>query len=76
MIEFSKFSLRRQFMLTSFLILLIGMLVIGSFLNNRITANVLNETAAVTALFVNSIISPQLQNLVTEENIDASNCFI
>jgi len=72
MIEFSKFSLRRQFMLTSFLILLIGMLVIGSFLNNRITANVLNETAAVTALFVNSIISPQLQNLVTEENIDAS----
>ncbi len=71
MIEFSKFSLRRQFMLMSFLILLIGMLVIGSFLNNRITANVLNETAAVTALFVNSIISPQLQNLVTEENIDA-----
>ncbi len=72
MIEFSKFSLRRQFMLMSFLILLIGMLVIGSFLNNRITANVLNETAAVTALFVNSIISPQLQNLITEENIEAS----
>jgi len=72
MIKFSKFSLRRQFMLMSFLILLIGMLLIGSFLSNRITANVLNETAAVTALFVNSIISPQLQNLVTEENIDAS----
>ncbi len=72
MIEFSKFSLSRQFMLMSFFILLIGMMVIGSFLDNRITDNVLNETAAVTALFVDSIISPHLQSLFTEENIDES----
>ena len=55
-------SLTRQFLVLSFLIMGLGMVVIGLFLNQQITQGVMSQTAAVTALYVDSFISPHLQN--------------
>jgi len=67
---FTKLNLARQFLLASFLVLLVGMLVIGNFVSNKIRVGVLNETAMVTALYVDSFISPHLQDLNAEGLID------
>ena len=59
----SRFSLARQFMLASLAILVSGMLVIGWWVGEQIVAGVLNRTAAITALYVDSFISPRVQVL-------------
>ncbi|MBW8011520.1 MAG: sensor histidine kinase [Chloroflexi bacterium] len=66
MFSLPQLTLSRQFMLVSFLILLSGMLIIGIFLTQQIEMRVINQTTAVTALYVDSFVSPRLQGL--EEN--------
>ncbi len=63
MFAFTKFSLARQFLVLSLVILLAGMLVIGAWLSQQIEQGVLNRTAAITALYVDSFVSPHLQAL-------------
>ncbi|MHC4234185.1 MAG: sensor histidine kinase [Planctomycetota bacterium] len=63
MFAFTKLSLARQFLLLSLIILLTGMVVIGSWVHERIELAVTNRTAAVTALYVDSFVSPHLQSL-------------
>ncbi len=57
-------------MLASFLILLTGMLTIGYLLGEQIKTAVLHQSTAITALYVDSFISPQLQDLFTEDALD------
>lgn len=57
----SRFSLARQFMLASLAILVSGMLVIGWWVGEQIEAGVLNRTAAITALYVDTFVSPLVQ---------------
>jgi signal transduction histidine kinase len=64
MIAFKNLSLSRQFLISSFPILIVGMLAIGSWIGNTITHSVLNRTAGVTSLYVSSFIAPHLQKLV------------
>ncbi len=52
-----------QFRIASLAILLLGMLIIGSWTGMQIERGVINRTAAVTALYVDSFISPHLQSL-------------
>jgi len=63
MFVFTKFSLARQFLVISLIILLAGMLVIGAWVGQQIEQSVLNRTAAITALYVDSFVSPHLQSL-------------
>ncbi|MBI4082942.1 MAG: sensor histidine kinase [Candidatus Lambdaproteobacteria bacterium] len=63
MFAVTRLTLARQFLLVSFLILLTGMVVIGLWVARQIETGVINRTAGVTALYVDSFISPNLQDL-------------
>lgn len=74
--KFSNLTVARQYMLTSFILMLLGMIVIGLWISNLIETAVTNRTAAVTALYVNSFISPYLADLdvdspLTPDQIEA-----
>lgn len=73
MFRFTKFTLARQFMLACFLILLSGMVVIGLSIHQQIERGVINQTAAVTVLYVDSFISPLLQELNHHNSIGTEN---
>ncbi len=70
---FTRLSLARQFMLASFVILFSGMFIIGAWLARRIEIGVVDRTAAVTALYVDSFIAPHLQVLYNADQLDAEN---
>ncbi|MGQ0600929.1 MAG: sensor histidine kinase [Anaerolineales bacterium] len=71
MFTFIRLNLARQFLLASFSILLMGMLVIGAWVGWQIEIGVANRTAAVTALYVDSFIAPHLQSLAHASQLDA-----
>jgi signal transduction histidine kinase len=62
-----RWSLARQFLVMHFGIALIGVVLTGVWIGNQIESTVLNRTASVTALYVDSLITPRLQNLATSE---------
>jgi signal transduction histidine kinase len=70
MFNFRRVTLARQFLLISFLILLTGMLVIGLWVGRQIEVGVINRTAAVTALYVDSFVAPHLQGLGRSGELD------
>ena len=73
MFAFTRIPLARQFLIVSFGILLIGMIIIGSWVSAQIEDGVLKRTAALTALFVDSLISPELQALSEENTLPPDN---
>jgi signal transduction histidine kinase len=58
-----QWSLTRQFLVGHFAIVLLGVLLTGAWIGNQIEASVLDRTASVTNLYVNSVIGPRLQSL-------------
>jgi signal transduction histidine kinase len=68
--SFTKYSLARQFFYLSLIILLAGMLVIGFFVGGQIETGVINQTAIVTSLYVDSFFAPILQEVTFEESSD------
>jgi signal transduction histidine kinase len=60
---FAQLSLSQRFALTGSIVMLFGMLVIGSWVTGKIQANVTENTAQATALFMDSFISPLAQEL-------------
>ena len=66
--QFTKYSLARKFFYVSLIILFTGMLVIGFFVGGQIEKGVINQTAIVTSLYVDSIIAPILQGVSFEEH--------
>ena len=73
MFAFTRVPLARQFLIASFGILLIGMIIIGSWVSAQIEDGVLNRTAALTALYVDSLISPELQALGEDNTLPPDN---
>ncbi|MBI5713852.1 MAG: sensor histidine kinase [Chloroflexi bacterium] len=71
MFAFTSLSLARQFLLMSFLILCMGMIIIGVWVGRQIEIGVANRTAAVTALYVDSFIAPHLQDLSHTDQLNA-----
>ena len=61
MLANKRWSLAQQYMLVSLLVMLGGMVGIGLWISQQIETAVTNRTAAVTALYVDSYISPHLQ---------------
>ena len=62
-------SLAQRFMLGSLLILIAGMALIGFWVEQQITNGVVQRTAATTALYVDSFITPNLQDLATGDTL-------
>lgn len=63
-------SLSRQFALASFVILITGMAIIGWWISQQIERGVINQTAGVTALYVDSFIAPHLQDWARGQSLD------
>lgn len=72
MFAFARLSLARKFLLISFLVLFSGMLIIGTWVGRQIEIGVVNRTAAVKALYVDSFIAPHLQDLRRSDQLDAA----
>lgn len=70
MFTFARLSLARQFLLASFLILLVGMLVIGTWVGQQIERGVLQRTAALTALYVDSLVGHHLPPMAETAQLD------
>ncbi len=68
--RYGRMSLARQFLLASLAIVVVGMLVTGAWVGQEIESGVLSRTAAITALYVDSIITPHLQPLARQTNLD------
>jgi signal transduction histidine kinase len=62
--------LSRQFALASFVILITGMAIIGWWISQQIERGVINQTAGVTALYVDSFITPHLQDWARGQSLD------
>lgn len=60
---FSNLRLSQRFMLAGLLILLAGMVGIGAWIEAQIETGVVHRTGATTALYVDSFVSPNLQEL-------------
>jgi signal transduction histidine kinase len=58
-----RFSLVQRFTIVSFVVMILGMISIGRWVAEEIKISVINETAATTALYMDSFVSPNLQEL-------------
>jgi signal transduction histidine kinase len=70
-----RLSPAQRFMLGSLVILAVGMAVIGVWVTSQIKEGVVDRTAATTALYVDSLVAPPIQDLsernaLTPESID------
>lgn len=64
-----RLNLTQQFMIASLIILVAAALGLGRWVGKRIEESVVNRTAETTALFVDSFISPNLQELSTSGSL-------
>ncbi len=64
-----RFTLFKQFALLSLLILVVGAYIIGSYVSGEIKERVISRTSAITALYVESFLSPHLQELNASHQI-------
>ena len=64
-----RLSLAQRFMFASLIILVSGMLGIGWWVGRRIEVGVVHRTAATTALYVDSMITPHVQELAEAQTI-------
>lgn len=62
-------SLSRQFLIASFPILLIGMLLIGTWVARQIENSVAYRIGGMTGMYVDSFISPHVQSLVKSQDL-------
>ncbi|MBP8949398.1 MAG: sensor histidine kinase [Candidatus Promineofilum sp.] len=66
-----RLTLARQFMIASLIILVTAALGLGWWVGQQIERNVVHRTAATTALFVESFVSPNVQELATDGGLTA-----
>jgi signal transduction histidine kinase len=60
-------SLARQYMVASLVVVLAGVIVTGAWIGHQIETSVLDRTAGVTALYVDSFLSSTLQGLALDD---------
>ena len=66
---FERLSPAQRFMLGSLVILAIGMAGIGAWVTRQIEDGVVDRTAATTALYVDSLVAPPLQDLEESDTL-------
>ncbi len=67
----TRLSFSRQFMLAIIAVLTIGMLVIGSWIGHLIETNALNRTAAISAVYLESMSAAQLHEWPRDGTVDS-----
>jgi signal transduction histidine kinase len=67
-----RLSLSWQFRWASLLILACAMLAVGAVVSQQAEANALNRTAALTALYVDSVLADPLASLAAQPRLDAT----
>ncbi|MFA5912101.1 MAG: sensor histidine kinase [Burkholderiales bacterium] len=67
---FSRLSLVHRFLLIGFLILLSGMVLIGTWVGKQIQTGVISGTGFVTSMYLDGAISPHVQSLASGERLD------
>src|SRR3954453_14818203 len=72
---FERLTLAQRFLLGSLIILVAGMAGGGAWVSQQIVNSVIHRTASTTALYVDSLIAPSLQDLSTSDTLstDAKN---
>jgi len=67
--KFMNLNLSQRFMLAGLFTLFVGLLGIGFWVENQITTGVIHRAGATTALYVESFVAPNLQELGVSEEI-------
>lgn len=67
--KFKKLNLSQRFMLAGLMTLFVGALGIGFWVENQIITGVIHRAGATTALYVESFVAPNLQELGSSEEI-------
>src|SRR5437660_8235383 len=62
-------SLARQYLVASFLVVVAGVVITGAWIGHQIEKSVLDRTAGITALYIDSVLSPSLQELATDDTV-------
>lgn len=62
-----RWSLARQYVVASLVVVLAGVLLTGAWIGHQIETSVLDRTAGVTALYVDSFLSSTLQDLAHDD---------
>lgn len=62
-----RWSLAQQYVVASLIVVLAGVLVTGAWIGHQIETSVLDRTAGVTALYVDSFLSSKLQSLASDD---------
>ncbi|MFQ5400144.1 MAG: sensor histidine kinase [Anaerolineae bacterium] len=70
MFAFTKLTLARQYMVASLLVLLVSMVTVGIWVGQQIERGVIERTAAITSLYVDSYVSHYLQDLSETGKLD------
>jgi signal transduction histidine kinase len=67
-----RLTLARRFLAANLVILVIGGLIVGTWIGNTLERGIVDRTAAVTALYVESFVAPHLQDLSPDGSLPAS----
>ncbi|MBA3944891.1 MAG: sensor histidine kinase [Herpetosiphonaceae bacterium] len=67
-----SWSLARQFLLASLLVLLVNGLLIGLWIGRQIEGNVIHSASLDTALFVESVVAPYLQPIASQHQFTSA----
>lgn len=65
----TRWSLVQRFRLAGIVVMILGTVVIGTWVGEKIKTNVINESASTTALYMDSFIAPNLQELATSDSL-------
>jgi signal transduction histidine kinase len=68
----ARLSLTSQFRWASLLVLVVAMIGAGALVSQQAESSALNRTAALTALYVDSVLADHLDSLATQPRLDAS----
>src|SRR3984893_6397586 len=63
----AQWSLARRYLVSNLAVVLAGVLVVGAWVGHQIGESVLQRTAGITALYVDSVVGPHLQGLALDD---------
>ncbi len=67
-----RLTLAWRFLAANLVILIVGGLVVGTWIGNTLERGIVDRTAAVTALYVESFVAPHIQKLEADGSLPAS----
>lgn len=71
-LRWPRLTLARRFLAANLLILVVAGVVVGAWIGATLERGIVDRTAAVTALYVESFVAPQIQDLPTDGSLPTS----